>query len=91
MSNGSIALTTHQLAALLVLEAQAQQLQIGANQLGGFLKLKAEADILVEAIALIQRKTGELRAQWARTVQIVDAASMPAAPVINGKPTLVKP
>ncbi len=77
-------LTPHQLAAMLVLDAQVAQLQIGANQLGGFLGLKREADILVNAIQVIQKDKERLVESWAKTIQIVPASALPPPPVIQG-------
>lgn len=70
-----------QLAALLVLDAQVAQLQVGANQLGGFLKLHEEADILVRAAQYIQRRKEKLMDGWGRRVQLVGAGAMPP---VNG-------
>lgn len=65
MKTDTIKVTPMQLACALVLEAQAAQLQIGANQLGGYLKQVREADILIQAQQLIQRELQKLQKEWA--------------------------
>lgn len=88
MTTAKIQLTAQQLATLLVLEGACAQLQTGANQLGAFLGLKREADVLVQAIQLIDREKQSLTKEWERTIQIVGAGALPkAAPdlrAING-------
>lgn len=82
-SNGKtqdLRLTPHQLGAMLVFDAQLASLQVGANQLGGFLKLEREATVLVGAIQHIQREKDKLMAEWAKAVQIFPVAAMPALP-----------
>ena len=46
-----------QLAALLVIDGVAMAVQTGANQLGGFLKLEREAQILTKVLALLVHGT----------------------------------
>lgn len=76
-------LTAHQLATVLVLDGAMAALQTGANQLGSFLKLQDEANILVGAINYIGTRKQDLQAQWERRVQLVGAEEL--GPVINGK------
>lgn len=76
-------LTPMQLAAVLVIEGQIAQLQVGANQLGGFLGLKREADILINAIQVITKDRDALVASWAKQVKIYGADAAPK-PVIQG-------
>ena len=78
-------LNSNQLAALLVLDGQSAQLQIGANQLGSFLKLKREADILIAAIELIQKEKEKLISDWAKLIQIVPASALPPSGLILAK------
>ncbi len=75
-----LTLTAPQLATMLILEAQMNQLQIGANQLGGFLKLTKEADILVNAIQFIGRQKEALMEEWDRKVQLAPAGAIIEAP-----------
>jgi hypothetical protein len=70
-------LTPLQLVTVMVLEGQAEQLQIAANQLGGWLGLKAEADILVSAREHILRAKTKMQASWLNAVQVVSAADVP--------------
>ncbi len=77
----NINVTPLQLASLLVLEGQMAQLQMGANQLGGFLKLTESADILIEAAQLIEKKKVAMQRSWETGIQVVNAIS----------PTLVAP
>lgn len=69
-------LTPMQLAAVLVIESQIAQLQIAANQLGGWLKLTREADILVNAMQIIVKDTEKLKADWAKQVKIFPEAAL---------------
>ncbi len=71
----NIQVTPLQMASLLVLEGQIAQLQVGANQLGGFLKLTKEADILIEAAQLIEKKKVEMQRSWETGIQVVSALS----------------
>lgn len=73
-----LSLQPMQLAAMLVLDAAIAYLQIGANQLGGFLKLEREADILVQAMNVIGNQKSALMAEWENKVQIVPASAMPS-------------
>lgn len=75
-------LTPTQLAAMLVIDAQVAQLQIAANQLGGFLKMTREADLIVSAMKVLAEGKERLVQEWARKVQIVPAGALPA---IEGK------
>jgi hypothetical protein len=79
-------LTPMQLATMLVLDNCCVTLQTGANQLGGFLGLKREADILHERLKDLVREKEKLIESWGRKIQLVPASAMPPAPpVINGK------
>lgn len=67
--------TPMQMATLLVLEGQIAFLQVGANQLGGFLKLTEPADILIEAARLIETKKVALQRSWESGIKVVSALS----------------
>lgn len=69
----SIRLTAQQMATMLVLDSAMAFLQIGANQLGGWLELKKEADILVGAIEFIGTRKMALQKEWANAVVIAGA------------------
>lgn len=70
-------LTPEQLCTLLVFEAQAAQLQTAANQLGGFLGLKAEAEVLLSAKGHLDAAKVRMQAEWQRTVQVAQPADVP--------------
>ncbi len=75
-----------QLAALLVIDGILNAMQTGANQLGGFLKLKTEGDILVRSLQILGKEKEALMNDWARSIQVVQA--LPNGPVngiIKGK------
>ena len=76
-----------QLAAALVMDAQIAQLQVGANQLGGFLKLEREANILLEAAQLIGKKRQELMDEWSRRVHLAPANALVG---VNGEALAAK-
>ncbi len=63
-------LNGQQIATLLLLEMQLAQLQIGANQLGSFLKDTEAADLLVSAISHIGRGKEKLMKKWSGAVVI---------------------
>ena len=65
-----------QLAALLVLDGVAMAVQTGANQLGGFLKLEREAQILCKVLALLVDEKKQLVDDWGRKVKLVDASAV---------------
>lgn len=69
--------TPEQLATLLVLEQQMAQLQIGANQLGGMLKLTDAADVLISARDYIGKNLDKLRKGWGRELVIAQSADVP--------------
>ena len=72
-----------QLAALLVLDGCAMALSTGANQLGGFLGLKREAEILVRCGQMLDSEKQKLLSDWTQLVKLVP---LPAGlSVINGK------
>lgn len=66
-------LDANQLATMLILDGAISFLQIGANQLGGFLKLTAEADILMGAIEFIGTRKIALQKEWSGGIQVVQA------------------
>lgn len=72
----SLRLTPQQLAIVLVVEAQIASLQYGANQLGGFLKLR-EADALIAARDVLVSALGEMHRQWSGQVVLASAADVP--------------
>lgn len=78
MKNETIKVTPMQLACALVLEAQAAQLQIGANQLGSYLKQVREADILIQAQQLIQRELVKLQQEWAGALVVAQPGDLKA-------------
>lgn len=65
-----VRITPDQLATLLVLDAAMAALQTGANQLGGYLGLKDEAEILTGAIAFVGSRRDELQRQWSAAAQV---------------------
>lgn len=71
-----------QLAALLVLDGCCINLKTGIDQLGGFLGLKREADILAERLKDLVREKEKLIEDWKRKVKLVSAAEMPPPPRI---------
>lgn len=70
-----------QLAALLVLDGVAVALQTAANQLGGFLKLEREAQIVMKALVHIQQEKEKLVQEWQRKVVVA-----PGNTTVDGKP-----
>ncbi len=76
-SNQTLRLTPHQLATVLVFDGAIAMLQTGANQLGGFLKLKAEADVLISAIELIGSRKVALQKEWGGGIVIAKPADVP--------------
>ncbi len=68
-----------QLGALLVIDGCAVALQTGANQLGGFLGLKREADLLLKALGVLQVEKEQLMADWQRKLVVA-----PASALVNG-------
>ena len=81
----NLSLTPHQLGAMLVLDSLIVGLQTGANQLGGFLGLKREGDILANAMHSLAREKELLMSSWAKQVQVFPAAALPPPPVIPSK------
>lgn len=73
----SLRVTPPQLAIMLVFDAQAQALQMGANQLGGFLGEKEAAEVLLSAKQHIEKAGMRMRAQWERSIQVVAPADVP--------------
>lgn len=85
MTNGGkkLELSPLQLATVLVMDGCAMSLQTGANQLGGFLGLKREAEVLAKVGKLLDDEKQKLISEWQHTVKLVDASAMGS--VINGK------
>lgn len=82
----NLSLNAAQLGTMLVLDAQLASLQVGANQLGGFLKLEREANILVSAMHQIQRDKELLMKSWASQVQVFPPSALPPSQqIIPGK------
>lgn len=69
-----------QLAAILILDGCSIALKTGADQLGGFLGLKREADILVKALNIIGADKKQLMEEWQRKIVVAPAAALPDAP-----------
>lgn len=69
----SLQLDPMQLAAMLVFDGCMVALQTGANQLGGFLKLKREADILVGALDFLNKEKTKLMNEWSNKLVIAPA------------------
>lgn len=68
--------TPMQLAATLLLEGEAQRLQVSANQLGGFLKLTREGDILIQAQQVIIRELQKLQREWAGEIVLAQPGDL---------------
>lgn len=64
-------LTANQLATMLVLDGAIAHLQTCANQLGGFLKLKDEAEILMGAVEYIGTRKMAMQKQWDGSIVVV--------------------
>lgn len=69
--------TLEQLAIILILEQQMAQLQIGANQLGGTLKLTDAADLLLSAQAHLGKGLEKMKKQWAGGLVIAQPRDVP--------------
>ena len=65
-----------QLATMLVLDALAKAMETGMNQLGGFLGLKREADIIANALSHLQRDKQRLIEEWQKRIVIAPAAAL---------------
>jgi hypothetical protein len=74
----AIRLTPQQLGTLLVLDGLVVALQTGANQLGGFLGLKAEGNLVLQALEVLVKGRDGLRAEWAKAVQLAPASALSA-------------
>jgi hypothetical protein len=74
----TIRLTPHQMATMLVIEGAMATLQMGSNQLGGFLGLKDEADLLMSACNHLGKGLEEMKREWEGKVVLVGAGAMPA-------------
>jgi len=70
----TIRLTPHQMATMLVVEAQIQALQMGANQLGGFLKLDEEAKLLISAATHLAKGLEKFKRQWESGIVLASEA-----------------
>jgi len=79
-----IRLTPEQMAAMLVIEGLLQAIQVGVNQLGGFIKYTPAAEILANAGAVLGRDYMAMRKQWERSVVVAPASALS---VIEGKKT----
>lgn len=78
-------LTPTQLATVLTFDAQITNLQTAANQLGGFLKLTAEAETLIAAARVINDAKEKLLKEWSGAVVLVPAGELPKLRAINGE------
>ncbi len=72
----TIQVTPEQMAVLLVFEGQVAQLQIAANQLGGWLGLKAAADVIVSAREHIEAAKVRMQAEWSRAIVVPQPAEV---------------
>ena len=77
----TIRLTPHQMATMLVIEAQIQALQMGSNQLGGFLGLKDEADLLMSAANHLAKGLEKFKRGW--ETGLVIASEAPPEPRVG--------
>lgn len=83
MTNGAQPkFTGKQAAVLMTLDMVCVVLQTAANQLGGFLELQAEGNILVRALAQVSQDKERLVADWRRSVVLAAPAALS---VIDGK------
>lgn len=71
-----LSLTPMQMGTLLVLDGLSAAMQAAANQLGGFLKLPREADIVIRCGNMLQVEKDKLVGEWKRTVQLATPASL---------------
>ncbi len=69
-----------QVCALVIIEGLAAGMQAAINQLGGFLKLPREADIVANAMGHLQRDKERLMQEWQRRLVVA-----PAGAIIDGK------
>lgn len=69
----TLQVTSQQYAVMLILDAQMAQLQIAANQIGGYIKDEKAAGIVVEAMNLLGAKKQALMMEWQRAIQVVSA------------------
>lgn len=79
MSANQLKLSPMQMVTLIVLEAQVAALQCAANQLGGALKLQAEADVCIAARDVVIRGLSELQRKWAGQVVIAQPSDVKLA------------
>lgn len=77
-TNGTqkLSLEPMQLATLLVFDACGIAIQNGCNQLGGFLGLRREAEMLAQSLAALQHAKDALLAEWQRKVVVAPAGAL---------------
>lgn len=73
----SLRLTPQQLAITLLFEAHVAHLQIGANQLGGFLKETEAAEVLISAAKHIEKAKVRLQSRWAKNPENQEGVMAP--------------
>ena len=71
-----LSLTPMQMATLLVFDLCGSTLQTGCNQLGGFLGLKREAEMLAQGLAAVQAAKESLLNEWSRKVVVAPAGAL---------------
>lgn len=74
-------LTPTQLATVLVIDGCVSNLVTGANQLGGWLGLKSEAEVLARIANLLEGEKQKMIADWTTLVKL---AAPGQYPVVNG-------
>jgi len=73
----TIHMTPRQLATTLLFEAHIHALELAANQLGGFLSLKDEAAVLLEAREVLAKALLAMRREWEGNIVVAAADAVP--------------
>lgn len=74
--NQKLDLNPMQLATVLIFDLCGTTLSTGINQLGGFLGLRREAEMLGQALAALQHAKETLIGEWSRKVVVAPAGAM---------------
>lgn len=77
-----ITLTPEQMATMLLVDGLLSQMQTVVNQLGGFIKYEAAANMVAHAGTVLGRDYMAMKQLWQRTVVVAPAAALS---VIDGK------
>ena len=75
-----MSLNHEQLASMLLIENLLSQMQLAANQLGGFLKYEPAANAVLFARQTLENDYGRMRQSWERSIVLA-----PAGAVIEGR------